>query len=548
MTSQLGISGLTGLGHSVSWGDIDNDGDPDLALSNQNGSGYWLFRNDGDAFINITAAAGLAGMSANKTIFAEFTGDRYNDLLIRNFGTAEFCRLFENNGDGTFTNITTGSALPDSGSYTAADFDNDGNLDVICLDILGEGAVTLSYGNGDGTFRQFQQIGVLWGYTPVAVLDYDRDGRIDILWGQDYENYHPTTLLKNNGDGTFSNVTASAGISFTANCNSLDVGDIDNDGFIDIYFGGAGSANKLYLNNGDGTFTDITGSSGIVGQADSDRTATFNDYNNDGKLDIFTSWHITPNLLWRNNGNSTFTNVAGALGLTGGGYLDYFGVGWADYQNDGAIDFFAAGHFTWVMFENQNCPGNSLVVHLEGVQSNFNGIGARVDLWTDDRRVSRNLLPDPGVQDFGHLDLHLGMGAATVADSLIIYWPSGMVQMLTDVAAGQRLTVVEGGITGLGGESPDALSTALLGNRPNPFNPMTEVNFSLARDGQARLDIYDLRGRLVRRLVDGDMAAGVHAVVWNGRDGLGRAQASGVYLALLEVGSVRQTKRLALVR
>ena len=118
---QLGITGMTGLGHSVGWGDIDNDGDPDLALGNQGGSGYWLFRNDGDVFTNITSSAGLNGMNANKTILAEFTGDRHNDLLIRNFGAWEYSSLFENEADGTFSNITNQAMLPDSGAYNVAD-------------------------------------------------------------------------------------------------------------------------------------------------------------------------------------------------------------------------------------------------------------------------------------------------------------------------------------------------------------------------------------------------------------------------------------------
>ena len=110
---QLGITGMSGLGHSVGWGDIDNDGDPDLALGDQSGTGYWFFRNDSSVFTNVTSSAGLNGQTANKTIFADFTGDNCNDLLIRNFGGfGERPTLFENNGDGTFSDITYQSMLP----------------------------------------------------------------------------------------------------------------------------------------------------------------------------------------------------------------------------------------------------------------------------------------------------------------------------------------------------------------------------------------------------------------------------------------------------
>ncbi len=511
---QLGITGIIGLGQSVSWGDIDNDGDPDLGLSDQSGNGYWFFRNDSTEFTNITSQAGLNGMTANKTIVAEFTGDDFNDLLIRNFGGfGEHSTLFKNNGDGTFTNITGQSMLPDSGTYNVADFNSDGYLDVLTLDILETGNVSLQYGNGDGTFLPLQQIGVLWGYTPLAVFDYNRDGYMDIFWPMDYVGNHPTTLLKNNGDGTFTNVTASSGIVFNSvNTASLDVGDINNDGFVDIYIGGAGA--KLFLNNGDGTFTDITSSSGANGQQDADRTVTFNDYNNDGWLDIFTSWHLEPNQMYRNNGDNTFTNVASQLGLTGGGFLDFFGAGWADYNNDGAIDLFAAGHFDeWVLFQNQNCPGNALFVDLQGVISNFNGIGAQADMWIDGQRISRNMLPDPGIQDFSQLRLHFGMGDAAKADSLIIYWPSGTVQKLYDVPAQQHIIIVEDETTGIGEKRNNQEMQVVL--TPNPVKDYAKLSFNLTESQVVNAGLYTLSGQKVINIVNKPFQNGKHEILFS---------------------------------
>ncbi|MCF6171643.1 MAG: FG-GAP-like repeat-containing protein [Bacteroidales bacterium] len=538
VTSQLGITGMAGLGNSVSWGDIDKDGDPDLALGDQSGYGYWFFRNDSSAFANITSEAGLGGLTANKTFFAEFTGDDYNDLILRNFGGfGERSLLFRNNGDGTFTNITGQSMLPDSGVYNVADFNNDGYLDVLTLDILETGNVSLQYGNGDGSFQPLEQIGVLWGYTPLAVFDYDRDGNIDIFWTMDYVGYHPTTLLKNNGDGTFTDVTESSGIVFnTVNTASLDVGDINNDGFIDLYIGGPGA--KLYLNNGDGTFTDITASSGAFGQQDADRTVTFNDYNNDGWLDIFTSWHLEPNQMYKNNGDNTFTDVASQLGLTGGGFLDFFGAGWADYNNDGAIDLFAAGHFDeWVLFENQNCPGNALFVNLEGVMSNFNGIGAQADMWIDGQRISRNMLPDPGVQDFSHLRLHFGMGDATEADSLIVYWPSGIVQKLYNVPGLQHITIVEDETTWISDEKIQ--QQVELSLYPNPVKNSAGLSFVLPHRQPVQIDLYSLTGRKVMEVAKKPFAKGKREITFS-TEGL----RSGVYLLQLKTDENIRTVKM----
>ncbi len=538
---QLGITGIIGLGHSVGWGDIDNDGDPDLGLGDQTGNGYWFFRNDSSVFTNITSSAGLNGMTANKTIFAEFTGDDYNDLLIRNFNSyGEHTSLFLNNADGTFTNITGQAMLPDSGVYNVADFNNDGFLDVLSMDILDWGNISLQYGNGDGTFQPLMQIGVVWGYTPLAVFDYDRDGYMDILWSPDAGAYHPTTLLRNNGDGTFTDVTDDAGIVFNTQNNSLDVGDINNDGFIDIYFGGSDA--KLYLNNGDGTFTDITASSGALGQQDSDRTVTFNDYNNDGWLDLFTSWHIVSNQMFKNNGDNTFTNVAAELGLTGSGFGDFFGAGWADYNNDGAIDLMAAGHFDqWVLFENHNCPGNSLFVNLKGVNSNFNGIGAQADMWINGQRISRNMLPDPGVQDFSQLRLHFGMGEATEADSLIIYWPSGSVQKLYNVQAKQDLTIVEDETTG-NNKYRDFEEIELLLS-PNPVNDYARLYFNLRNPQKVQADLYTLTGQKVMGILNGYFPNGKQEVSFS-TDEL----KPGIYLLRIETDKTTTAKIIKIIK
>ena len=535
---EMGITGIIGLGHSVGWGDIDNDGDPDLGLGDQAGNGYWFFRNDSTVFTNITSAAGLNGMSANKTIIVDFTGDGYNDLLIRNFGGfGERGTLFENNGDGTFTNISAQSMLPDSGIYNVADFNNDGILDVLSLDILETGNISLQYGNGDGTFQALQQLGELWGYTPLAVFDYDRDGYIDIFWPHDYVGYHLTTLLKNNGDGTFTNVTAGSGIVFnTDNCNSLDVGDINNDGFIDLYIGGSDA--KLYLNNGDGTFTDITATSGANGQQDSDRTITFNDYNNDGWLDMFTSWHLVPNQMYRNNGDNTFTNVVNELGLAGGGFLDFFGAAWADYNNDGAIDLMAAGHFdAWVLFENQNCPGNSLFINLEGVESNYNGIGTQADMWIDGQRISRNMLPDPGVQDFSHLRLHFGMGDATAADSLIIYWPSGIVQKLYKVTAQQHITIVEDITIGLDKiRVNDKMQFVLT---PNPVKDQATLSFDLKNAQVVKVNLYTLTGQKVMEILNEPLQNGKQEISFSAEK-----LRPGIYLLRIKTGETNYSTKM----
>jgi hypothetical protein len=442
VTSSMGITGQTGLGHAVGWGDIDNDGDPDLGISNQDGSGFWFYLNEGEHFTDITSSAGLSGLSGNKIIIAEVTGDEFNDLVLRTRSSTQY--LFESNGDGTFNNITSSSGIAGASVYGIADFNNDGTSDLIS--VAGDN-ISILYNNGDASFAPAEIIAPMPDFWGVASLDYDRDGLMDIYWTT-YGN-SPNTLLKNNGDGTFTDVTNAAGVSYTQGGHALDVGDFNNDGMIDIYVGSYSNLNcSLFKNNGDGTFTDIASSAGAAGHHDT-RTSTFIDYNNDGWLDIFSSHHdfySYSNTMLRNNGDETFTGVAPSLGISGEWIGDYFGVGWADFNLDGATDFFAAGHIDkYRLFKNNNCPGNFLSVYLKGIESNPNGIGVRADVWCLGQRISRNILPDGGFHDFSDLHLNFGLDDASVVDSIIVYWPaSGIIDVLANVSVNQFITITEG--------------------------------------------------------------------------------------------------------
>lgn len=437
VASAVGIGGQTGLGHAVAWCDINNDGDQDLAFSNQEGSGFWLYRNDGGAFTDITATAGLGGIGARKILCAEITGDEHVDLVVRSSVTS----LYENNGDETFTNISAASGL--SGlAQCVADFDNDGAIDLLTVE---SNALRLHSGNGDGTFAAPTSVGAAPDCWTSVCFDFDLDGLMDIYIGT--YGSSANQLFHNDGSGSFSEVAAEAGVAWAGAAHGLAVGDYDNDQLPDLYVGAYSTPGcVLYRNLGNGIFTDVTIAAGVLGHQDT-RTVSFADYDNDGFLDLFASHHdfyTYSNTMLHSNGDGTFTEVAVDLNLSGEWIGDYFGVGWADFNADGAIDLFAAGHIDkYVLHRNDQCPGNFLHIDLEGVESNRSAIGARATLTTCGRELTRFVTAGSGRQDFNSLTLEFGLGDCTEDSVLVITWPSGTVQNLDDIAPNQHLIIIE---------------------------------------------------------------------------------------------------------
>lgn len=423
------------LGQAVGWGDIDHDGDLDIAYSYSNPADFKLYRNDGGMYTDITASAGLSGISAWTIMWAEVTGDSLNDLITRN-------SLYENNGDNTFSHAGT-----IAGSISSlADFDKDGDLDLFDRSIPG-----IKAGDGNGNFQDEYPLNISGVITTVC-FDYDLDGDIDILAGTSgqYEN----KLFRNEGGMVFTDVSAGSGLVMANDIYGVAAGDINNDGYPDIYAAVhkdqlQDPGNYLFRNNGDGTFTDITQSAGTIGQP-STRTASFADVNNDGWLDILVDDHYHGNHLYRNNGDETFDEVADELNIRDvvssweiGG--DYFGTSWGDYNLDGAIDFFGSGHMSrQKLYENQNCPNNFLNIELTGVVSNRNAIGARVEVIAGDLHTCNSIIAGDGGNNFHSHPVEIGLGPNTFADEIIIHWPDSDPQYLYDVQANAFLKITEG--------------------------------------------------------------------------------------------------------
>jgi hypothetical protein len=243
--------------------------------------------------------------------------------------------------DPTFTKITSGVVVSATNGVCAwGDMNNDGNLDLVSF----SGRVYLN--NGDGTFSA--PVGPAQYVDILTLGDFNNDGSLDAL-GWSYQNSPHVSLLKNNGDGSLTNIASPALNSEPSQPSSCTLADFDNDGLLDVFVGdGLGEpGSRLFRNNGGGTFS-LVSASGLASVGFGTDGVVWSDYDNDGFPDVFLAGYPvfatnppSPNLLYHNNGDGTFSRIANvAPGMEGGKSAG--GCSWADYDNDGFPDLFVA--------------------------------------------------------------------------------------------------------------------------------------------------------------------------------------------------------------
>ena len=468
-------------GRGSAWADYDNDGDLDIVAVGTY-QPHALYRNNGDGtFTDVAEQAGIADPRGGwGSLFADYDNDGYPDLYITRGGWSGAAEntLYHNNADGTFTDVTHTAGVDDpQSSFCAAwaDYNNDGYIDLyIANGVIGDGAANVLYrNNGDGTFTNTAEragvantgnsLGTAWG-------DYDKDGYIDlhvINYGQS------NVLYRNNGDGTFTDVTATTGMNLAVTDPFVTFFlDVDNDADLDIFISNSGSFQAfiagqitgnathdsdrqvLYRNNGDGTFTDVTQESGLY-HAYGAMGANFGDINSDGYVDIYLATgapqmgRLERDALFQNNGDGTFTDATVALGL--GNIGKGHGVTFGDADADGDVDIYVpvGGAFIgdqWhnLFYQNAGTGNNYLTLKLVGVKSNRDGIGAKVTMHVGDNIIYREVSGGGGFGSTNSLSLEIGLGKSAKVDTLEVIWPSGQVDTFMNLSVNQKLIVTEG--------------------------------------------------------------------------------------------------------
>lgn len=574
-------AGLGNISSSAggTWGDYDNDNDVDLFLF-KGGAGKMLYRNEGDGrFVDVTQDVGLKDIpgGASSAIFGDFDNDGDLDLFMGGEGSNTGDVLYRNNGDGTFTNIskTTGMNTEVRLFFGAIsfDFDSDGLLDIYVANwTYGNFPNFLYHNEGNNHFKEIAaQIGLdKPRYNDgVALGDYDDDGDLDILMttANDSPPQNVDFLYRNEGNGKFTDVTQQAGLRREAFDKDAFFWDYNNDGHLDLFIHSwpsyaAGKTNVLYRNNGDGTFTDVTKSAGISLLEIDSSGAYYGDYDNDGWLDLCITYHNSPTLLYHNNGDGTFTEVSKEAGING---KNSGTVSFVDYDIDGDLDIFTGSSVSGniMLYRNNGTPNHWLELKLVSANSNRDAIGARVKVIAGKLSMIREVAGCSG----GHygnkqdrLPVHFGLGENQKADLIEIRWPSGFVEKLENVSANQLIQVQEGslGLNGVTAVQPDdklpitwgkVKSDRLYQNYPNPFNPDTWIPYQLAEYVDIVIRIYNGSGQLIKTLDLGNKPAGFYtardkAAYWDGKNEAGEEVASGTYFYSIKAGDFAATMKM----
>jgi hypothetical protein len=412
----------------------------------------------------------------------DFDNNGYNDLVYGSGSGVTFLKA-NSNGTAYATDRKLQSYLVQRTNFV--DINNDGKLDGFACDdnapnryYMNDGTNLNHIQGGIGDFASGGNYASLWS-------DFENDGDVDMhlsKCGQGGSGVggNINQLFKNNGNGTFTNYAPTANMADPEQTWSSAVGDFNNDGWMDVIVGvnaiSDGNTN-VKRNNGDGTFTSVTTGSGYDTVFTTGREYVAHDFDNDGFLDVLGSgstimfgdgaFHFTPN-----PNTYPLSPVDRPVG---------------DLNNDGFLDIQNGGN---VLFNNGN-TNKWIKINLQGVQSNRNGIGARIEIYGAWGKQIRDVQSGTGFQNMSTITAHFGIGSATSITQIIIRWPSGIVDTITNPNVNQSLLVVEGSTL-----SVDNFTTSGINLYPNPakkaINIKTDDSITL---NFAR--VFDLNGKIV---------------------------------------------------
>lgn len=448
-----------GLTLGVNWIDYDNDDYPDLFVPVRDGLNR-LYRNNGDgSYSEVPGNIIIQDGNSNGGCWADFDNDGDLDAYVHNGLHENLVNYYYlNNGDGTFTKITDDIIATEAAASmvaVCADYDNDGVLDIFTTTWLFSGIcpVQLYHGIGNGHFTKITEGPIVEYVDPTGGAywtDYDDDGDQDLVVST--PDAGESDIIYKNAGGEFTVVT---GFDYLNEPRGQDYnfGDFDNDGDQDLFIPTwEGNNSALYENLGGGNFSKITDQP-ITSDGHWSTAGCLGDFDNDGDLDIFlvndNNSEARPDYFYINDGTGYFTSFVDSA------YVDDPGsfsckVAPGDYDRDGDLDLYLANWYTEepdLLYRNNGNSNGWIIVKPEGTESNRSAIGSKVrvlaNIGGSPVWQMRELRSHVSSRAQSPLELHFGLGDAAIIDSLIVEWPSGILQILTDVDVNQILGIVE---------------------------------------------------------------------------------------------------------
>ncbi|WP_299768043.1 FG-GAP-like repeat-containing protein [uncultured Dokdonia sp.] len=447
---------------------------------------------------------------------ADVDENGFNDIIVG--GAYDGLRLLTANDDGTdFSLSTLGGPNIFVQNTNFVDINNDGAIDYFACHDDGISSPYENDGNGNFTYNLDMINAVSAGESDNSGnygsiwTDYDNDGDLDLFiskcriqaQGDPTDPRRLNVLYQNDGSNNFTEVAETAGLRPMAQTWATNFEDIDNDGDFDVVMVNHYTRSQIYENNGDGTFTDITTTSGVAPAMDAlgfGIQVAMEDFNNDTFIDVVLTTTDGTHQLLLNDGDLTFTAVSNPF-PNANDQIQSAAVG--DLNNDGFVDLIAgyANGFNNPsgvadqVFMNDGNDNNWIKIALEGVESNSNGIGARVEiegLWGSQVREVR-AGESYGTQN--SLITHFGLGTADEIETITVTWPSGTVDTAENINGNITITVREGeGVLGLE-DVTDA--SGVSGLFPNPAT--TQISFTTTPNIQVNtIYVYDILGQKVR--------------------------------------------------
>ncbi len=410
----------------------------------------------------------------------DFDRNGFNDLAL---GNGSRLTILKANETGTNFSIIAYPQSIFTQRTNFVDINNDGNLDLWACHDVAQSHAYKNDGIGNLNFDiSLMPTLAIGGNYQSLWIDYDNDGDMDMYLSKCRggaavgDPQRINLLYKNNGDGTFSECGATAGVNDGSQSWSTAIEDFDNDGDLDILLSNISDTNKFYLNNGDGTFTDIYATTGIDAQVGSWELQAA-DFNNDGFMDFI--WQNGKEI-YLNNGDLTFS-----------GYdINFNEGGIGDLNNDGFLDV----QFANYVYYNVPNGNNWVKINLKGITSNSNGIGARIEIYGAWGKQIREIRSGHGFSHMSSLNAYFGIGTATEITKIVVKWPSGIVDTLWNPTINSAIFIPES----------STLNTVInnytqnLTVYPNPTSNYLKIHWNQNENIPNSATIYDVSGKKIK--------------------------------------------------